>query len=150
MHLLSSTDVGLKALLFMAACPRRYVQQPEISDLFRINDYALKRPFRALVDGGIISLKMGRWGGYSLKRAPKTVTLEEVVKLLERDFHLIPAMKPNEGGFPLCPNSTYFFALDRAVKAFFYELSNFTIAELAGDPYTLKLLGIPDMRGEAP
>ncbi len=130
----------------MTACPSKVVQQSEICEHFGLREYSLKKPFSLLVDGGIISSNIGRHGGHALKRSPKTVTLDEIVKLLERDFHLVPALAPGENGEPLCPNAMYHFAFERAVKAFFHELSDFTIAELAGDPYTLQLLGIPDLR----
>lgn len=148
MRFLSSTDVGLKALLYMTACGREIVQQHEIGQCFNIKTPAVKRPLLALTEGGIITSHRGRYGGFSLKRAPKTVTLEEVVKLLEPDFHLIPSLAPLENGKARCPNATFHFAFDRALKAFFHELSDFTIAELAGDPYSLNMLGIPDPRKE--
>lgn len=143
MRLLSSTDVGVKALLVITVNPDRRVQLSEIADLFNLKIHTLKRPLGALVEGGIIASRIGRSGGYSLSRPARRITLAEVVKLLENDFHLIPAMDPNHPEHLGDVAATYTFVLEQAKAAFLSELAKCTIAELAGDPATLQLLGIP-------
>lgn len=133
----------MKALLAITVNPHRMVQQSEIGELFDLKIHTLKRPLGTLVEGGIIASRIGRSGGYSLKRPARRITLAEVVKLLESDFHLIPAMDPDHTEHLPEVAATYTFVLEQAKAAFLSELAKCTIAELAGDPATLQLLGIP-------
>lgn len=143
MRLLSSTDVGVKALLVIAVNPDRKVQQSEIAEILDVKVHILKRPLGTLIQNGIITSHIGRSGGYSCSRPARRVTLAEVVNILEREFHLIPAMDPSNPRHMDDRDATYTFVLRQAKEAFLSELSKCTIEELASDPATLQILGIP-------
>ncbi|MBB3948403.1 Rrf2 family protein [Rhizobium skierniewicense] len=143
MRLLTSTDVGVNALIYMAAVlPREVVQQSEIQECFGIVQSALKRPFRLLGDAEIITTRMGRSGGHSWLRDPATVSLREVIELLEADFEIAPILAIDEQHKPRHPKATLSFVYERSRTAFLKELERFNFAEIAGDPYTLEALGI--------
>ncbi|NTA19887.1 RrF2 family transcriptional regulator [Agrobacterium tumefaciens] len=143
MRLLASTDVGVNALIYMAAAlPREVVQGAEIADCFGVVPSALKRPFRILGDAGIVTTKMGRAGGYSWLKEPASVSLREVIQLLETDFEIAPILALDESGNPRHPKATLGFIYERSRIAFLKELERFNFAEIAGDPFTLKALGI--------
>lgn len=149
MRLLASTDIGVNALIYMAAAlPREVVQASEIQDCFGVVQSALKRPFRILGDAGIITTRMGRTGGYSWLKDPSTVTLREVIELLEVDFELAPILALDEDQNVRHPKATLRFVYERSRLAFLKELDRFTFAEIAGDPYTLTALGLEHLKGK--
>lgn len=146
MRLLASTDVGVNALIYMAAAlPREVIQGAEIAECFGVVPSALKRPFRILGDAGIVTTKMGRTGGYSWVKEPSSISLREVIELLETDFEITPILALDQSGNPRNPKATLAFMYERSRGAFLKELERFNFAEIAGDPYTLKALGISDL-----
>lgn len=149
MRLLASTDIGVNALIYMAAAlPREVVQASEIQDSFGVVQSALKRPFRILGDAGIITTRMGRSGGYSWLRDPELVTLCDVIQLLEVDFEITPILALDDNQNVQHPKAILRFVYERSRMAFLKELERFTFAEIAGDPYTLAALGLEHLKGK--
>lgn len=142
MHLLSTTDLGVKALVYMAASKEKLVAIADMAETFQVKTTAFKRPLKTLNDNGIITSQTGRAGGYSLIRDPAELCLGEMIALLEQDLALIPWLEPDEHGRVQHPNSVYRFAVEHAKTAFFAHLDHYTIAVLAADPYTQAALNI--------
>lgn len=142
MRLLASTDLGVKILLYMAACSKERVTIAEMNQYFQVKPSAYKAPLKSLIDGEIISSTTGRGGGYALKRDPTKLMLGEVVAVLEGDLRLIPWLETEENGALLYPNSVYRFAIEHGKTALLKQLDHFAIAEIAADPYTQTALNI--------
>lgn len=136
MHLLFTTDLGVKALVYMAASKEKLISIADMAETFEVKTTAFKRPLKTLNDNDIITSHTGRSGGYSLHRDPSTLSLGEIVAMLEQDFALVPWLEPDENGVVQHPNSIYRFAIEHAKTAFFAHLDNYTIADLAADPFT--------------
>jgi len=143
MQLLYSTDLGLKALIFMAVNRDRLVGIAEMGDVFQVKQPAFRRPLKALADNGIIGTQVGRSGGYILRKDPGDIYLGEIIDMIEREFNFLPLMEVDENGGVKHPNSILRFALEQAKTSFFARLDHYTIADISEDPHTLVALGIP-------
>ena len=66
-------------------------------------------------------------------RDPSTLSLGEMIAMLEQDLALVPWLEPDEHGVVQHPNSIYRFAIEHAKTAFFARLDHYTIADLAGN-----------------
>ena len=51
MRLLASTDLGVKILLYMAACSKERVTIAEMNQYFQVKPSAYKAPLKSLIDG---------------------------------------------------------------------------------------------------
>ena len=142
MHLLFTTDLGVRALIYMAASEEKLVTIADMAETFQVKATAFKRPFKILSDEGIIKSQTGRTGGYSLLRDPTELFLGEMIAMLEQDLALVPWLEPDENGVVKHPNSTYRFAIEHAKTTFVAHLDHYSIADLAADPYTRVALNI--------
>ncbi len=142
MQLLFTTDLAIKALTYMAVNNKSVATFMELGKEFDVVPTAFKRPFRVLIDKGIVSSVQGRNGGLKLQRDPAKIYLGELIALLESDMHVVPLLKPNESGAPNHPDSVYRFTAVHATLAFLSKWDGVTIADLAADPHTRSAFGI--------
>ena len=78
---------GLKALMNMARNPER--SQVLISELAREENIPrkfLEAILLALKNGGLLTSRIGKGGGYSLAVAPRAVTIGRIIRILEGDI----------------------------------------------------------------
>lgn len=78
---------GLKALMNMARNPER--SQVLISELAREENIPrkfLEAILLALKNGGLLTSRIGKGGGYSLAVAPRAVTVGRIIRILEGDI----------------------------------------------------------------
>jgi len=142
MHLLSTTDLGVKALIYMAASKGALVAIADMAETFNVKTTTFKRPLKTLNDNAIITSYIGRSGGYSLTQDPAELYLGEMIAMLEQDLALVPWLEPDKNGVVAHPNSIYRFAIEHAKTTFLGHLDQYTIADLAADPFTLAALNI--------
>jgi len=142
MNLLSTTDLGIKALTYMAVNQGEISLLADMSRIFQTKPTAFKRSFRKLVKNKIIITHAGRNGGYSLALNPSNISLGKIIKMLEPDVPIISSMEPDENAVMEYLKSTYNLAIKEAETSFFSVLDRYTIADLASDPLTLKALKI--------
>lgn len=82
---LSSLDVhAFQAVGYLAAHPDRWVTAAEICTQTGLSRNFMLRVLAALVRAGVVVSRRGTSGGYRLARPAATVTLREVVQVLER------------------------------------------------------------------
>lgn len=87
------TKYGLKALLYLA---RRYDQGPLlISDLSR--DERIPKKFLEMIlltlkNNGILQSRKGKGGGYSLGKAPREISVGNVIRILEGPLAPVPCV----------------------------------------------------------
>jgi len=142
MNLLSTTDLSIKALIYMAVNQGEISLLADMSRIFQTKPTAFKRSFRKLVKNKIIITHAGRNGGYSLALNPSKISLGKIIKILEPDVPIISWMQPDENPVMEYLKSTYNIAIKEAETSFFSTLDRYTIADLASDPLTLKALKI--------
>lgn len=66
----------------MAARPGEALELTGVARRFDLPESALAKSFQSLVRAGVLSSRRGPNGGYRLDRAPKDVTLAEVIEAL--------------------------------------------------------------------
>jgi Rrf2 family protein len=101
MMLSKKSIYGLKAIMNLARNPER--GQVLISDLAseeRIPKKFLEAILLALKNGGLLSSRIGKGGGYSLLVSPKTLTIGKIIRILEGD--LAPVSCLSETNYAKC------------------------------------------------
>ena len=84
MLLSKSCEYGLRALLYLAANPTEgYASLRDVSDRLNLSFTFLGKIFQQLADAGLTVSQRGPSGGVALARDPTTITLYEVVAVLE-------------------------------------------------------------------
>jgi Rrf2 family protein len=87
MMLSKKSTYGLKALMNMARNPERgQVLISELAREERIPKKFLEAILLALKNGGVLTSRIGKGGGYSLAVSPKSVTIGKIIRILEGDF----------------------------------------------------------------
>jgi len=131
MRLTSFTDFALRALMRLAGEPTRSFATNEIAAEFGISLNHLAKVVRDLADGGFISTQRGAGVGFSLARAPQSITLGEVVRVLEARHALVECFRGDGGNCVLSPRCRLKARLAAAREAFMRELDATTLAECA-------------------
>jgi len=87
MRLSKRGEYGLRAMISLAEAqkdsPTGMVQIKEISAREQIPAKFLEQILLALKNAGLVQSKMGVGGGYYLARAPKEITLGQIVRMLD-------------------------------------------------------------------
>ena len=84
MKLSKRTEYGLRAVVQLARLwPRHFVQSRDLSQQENLPNKFLESILLALRRGGFLESKVGSGGGYRLARAPKDISVGELVRRLE-------------------------------------------------------------------
>lgn len=131
MRLTAFTDFGLRALMRLAGAPDRSFTTDEIATEFAISRHHLTKVVRELADAGFVKTQRGAGGGFRLARPPRSITLGEVVRALERGQPLVECFRDDGGCCVLTPTCRLKKRLAAARDAFLAELESTTLAECA-------------------
>jgi Rrf2 family nitric oxide-sensitive transcriptional repressor len=99
----------------------------EISTTYDISRNNLNKIVHQLGKAGIIETKRGKGGGFSLKQAPQTINLGELVVLLENTLQLVECNTPQCRILAACKLKEI---LRQATQAFIDNLNAYTLADL--------------------
>jgi len=77
------TDYALRAILFMSAKQGGNSTTDEIAEYFQISSAHLGRVIRRLQGLGLVKAVRGRKGGVRMARDPQSLTVTEVIQILE-------------------------------------------------------------------
>ncbi len=84
MRLSKRTDYGLRAIVQLAKLwPTQYVQSRDLSKQENLPNKFLESILLALRRGGFLESKVGSGGGYRLSRAPRDISVGDVIRRLE-------------------------------------------------------------------
>src|SRR6188508_3105331 len=103
MRLTAFTDFALRALMRLAAEPSRSFSTNEIATEFGISRNHLIKVVRDLANRGFVSTQRGAGGGFRLARPPQSITLGEVVRILEQRHALVECFRDDGGACVLSP-----------------------------------------------
>ena len=105
MKLSSKTKYGIKACYFLAlSYPDKPVSASALESYIQVSGKYLEKIMRMLSSRDIVCANRGANGGYLLKRAPKDISVGEIVRALEDDMEIIECVK--EGAkCKCCPTS---------------------------------------------
>ncbi len=130
MHLTLHADYALRVLLYLAANPDRVVSTGEVSDAYGISKHHLVRVVQGLGRHGFVEVRPGRSGGVVLARAPAEISVGEVVRHMEPDFHIVECFDPKTNTCPITPACGLIGVLNEATRAFLATLDKYTLEDL--------------------
>ncbi|MFL6676253.1 MAG: RrF2 family transcriptional regulator [Massilia sp.] len=135
MRLTSYTDYALRTLMFLALNRDRLVTIGDIAQTHNIAKNHLTKVVHQLGTLGFIETVRGRSGGLRLGREPRDITMGEVVRQTETDFHMASCFDPNSAGCLYSAGCELKGTLARATIAFLDVLDNVTLEQMvARDP----------------
>ncbi len=130
MHLTLHADYSLRVLLYLAARPGGLVSTQEVSEAYGISKNHLVRVVQALGKEGFVEVRPGRTGGITLARQPADITLGQVFRITEPDFHLVECFNKEENTCPISPACGLKGVLYEAREAFLGVLDKYTLADV--------------------
>jgi Rrf2 family transcriptional regulator, nitric oxide-sensitive transcriptional repressor len=130
-HLTLHADYSLRVLLYLAARPGRPISTQEVSEAYGISKNHLVRVVQTLGRHGFIDVRPGRTGGILLAREPADISLGEVFRVAEPDFHLVECFNREENTCPISPACGLKGVLYEAREAFLGALDKYTLADVA-------------------
>jgi Rrf2 family nitric oxide-sensitive transcriptional repressor len=129
-HLTLHADYSLRVLLYLAARPGGLVSTQEVSEAYGISKNHLVRVVQALGKEGFIEVRPGRTGGITLARLPAEISLGQVFRATEPDFHLVECFNKEENTCPIAPACGLKGVLYEAREAFLAVLDKYTLADV--------------------
>lgn len=133
MRLSRYTDIGLRALMYIAAQGRN-VSAREVSEAFGVSRDHVTKSMQGLVSLGALTSTPGRNGGFEMDADPKALRLGDLVRRLEPNLAIAECF--SEGSTcPLTASCELSSALHEAREAFFASLDRYTLAELVEGTY---------------
>jgi len=144
MNLSKSTRYALYAAMEMALAGDEPVTVTGVAERYGIPEGGLSKVFQQLVRSGIAIGTRGIGGGYRLARPPSTITVQDVIRVLEAereegrcllaDRYTKPCVD-----FPTCRLRRLFDEVDELVRSTFESISLETLARgpslrASGDP----------------
>lgn len=131
MRLTAFTDYGLRALMRLAAEPRRVFTTEEIAREFSISRNHLTKVIRDLASAGLVTTQRGANGGFALARPPERISIGEVVRRLESRHAIVECFRQDGGSCALTPQCRLRSRLNGAAEAFLTELDKSSLADCA-------------------
>lgn len=130
MHLTLHADYALRVLLYLAVHPNRVVSTGEVSDAYGISKHHLVRVVQGLGRHGFVEVRPGRSGGVVLARPPAEISVGQVVRKMEPDFHIVECFDPETNQCPITPACGLIGVLNEATRAFQATLDKYTLEDL--------------------
>lgn len=144
MQLTRFTDLGLRTMMLLAAgeSDERRVTTRTIAVGAGASEHHIAKAVSRLVELGMVSARRGRVGGLTLTDAGRTASVGWLVRELEGDREVIEC--GGDSPCPLLPACRLRRALAEAKEAFYRELDQHTVTDLAAStrlPVVLQLTG---------
>lgn len=132
MRLTQWTDYTLRVLMYCAATAGR--EQPvtiaEIAEGYSISRSHLMKIVQELSARGLLETTRGRGGGIRLMKAPQDISIGEVIRWTETDFHLVECFEPDTNACRLAGQCRLQGVLGRALQAYLAVLDGVTLADI--------------------
>lgn len=95
--------------------PEKLVSASTLEAYIQVSGKYLEKIMRILSSRNIVSAIRGANGGYYLARAPKEITLGEIVRALEDDMMLVECLS-KDGSCKCCPSKTVWQKLQNGIN----------------------------------
>jgi Rrf2 family nitric oxide-sensitive transcriptional repressor len=79
---------------------------------------------------GFVEVRPGRSGGVVLARPPAEISVGQVVRKMEPDFHIVECFDPETNQCPITPACGLIGVLNEATRAFQATLDKYTLEDL--------------------
>ncbi|MGE3334130.1 MAG: Rrf2 family transcriptional regulator [Rhodospirillaceae bacterium] len=136
MRLTQYTDYSLRVALYLAENPDRACSVREIADWFGISRDHLVKVAHNLGRLGFVTSAKGRGGGLRLARPAETITLAEIVRATETDFHTVECFDPARNTCRITRACRLKHVLGEATRAFLTTLEGRTLASVAAPSFS--------------
>ena len=113
------------------SCPqtRGDVSAREIAGFYNLPIPTITKVLKTLHQGGLVQSHRGVAGGYSFDTDPETVTLGQMLELLEGPWDLVECETTDDNGHALCsirsgcPSRRFMFGINLAIKGAFEQIT---------------------------
>ncbi|MEV1293210.1 Rrf2 family transcriptional regulator [Pseudonocardia sp. NPDC049635] len=130
-------DFAIRVLLYLRVAPGRRGSVGEIATAHRVSRNHLDKVVHRLAGGGLVETTRGRGGGVTLVRDPATITVGEIMRLMENDFAVVECLGPARfcrvAG--VCGARSVF---SDALDAYFAVLDRSTLEDIAANDQGLR------------
>jgi len=123
------TDYGLLAAVYLARRQGEVIAAREVAAFYHLPLPMITKVLKALHQGGVVGSHRGVDGGYSFDGDPESVTLGQLLGVLEGPWDLVECESLDEHGQAVCsirvacPSRTFMFGINRAVKGAFEQVT---------------------------
>lgn len=126
----SHADFALRVLLYLRVAPGRRGSVGDIAVAHHVSRHHMDKVVQRLAGAGLVETTRGRGGGVQLVRDPSTITVGEVMRVMESDFAVVECLGPARycriAG--VCGARSVFA---RALDAYFAVLDDATLEDIA-------------------
>ncbi len=134
MRLTVYTDYSLRTLIYLGAKKQDELTTiQEISDAYNISKNHLMKVTHQLGQLGYIETIRGRGGGIRLAKLPAHISIGEVVRQTEEDFHLVECFDPESNMCKIAPACQLKGVLAEALQAYLEVLDRYTVEDFLGN-----------------
>lgn len=134
MRLTVYTDYSLRTLIYLGAKKQDELTTiQEISDAYNISKNHLMKVTHQLGQLGYIETIRGRGGGIRLAKLPAHISIGEVVRQTEEDFHLVECFEPESNMCKIAPACQLKGVLAEALQAYLEVLDRYTVEDFLGN-----------------
>lgn len=119
------TDYGLLATVYLAKHAGETISAREIAEFYSLPLPAISKILKILHEGGVIISRRGVGGGYAFEGDPESMTLGQLLEVLEGPWDLIECETRDEQGHAVCairrkcPSRTFMAGINHAIKSAF-------------------------------
>jgi Rrf2 family protein len=144
------TDYGLLASVYLARKHGEVVAAREIAEFYHLPVPMVTKVLKTLHQGGLVQSHRGVGGGYSFEADAESVTLGQLLEVLEGPWDLVECESTDQQGHAMCairvacPSRRFMFGINLAIKGAFEQI---TLGDLTRGVMPLVTLGQAE-RGE--
>ncbi len=116
------TDYGLLATVYLAKHPAATASAREIAAYYSLPVPALSKVLKLLHDGRIVESHRGTGGGYSFSGNAESITLAQLIEVLEGPWDLVDCETTDGAGHAVCtirtycPSRNFMWGINRTIK----------------------------------
>ncbi|MGM7703189.1 RrF2 family transcriptional regulator [Pseudalkalibacillus sp. Hm43] len=141
MRMTQYSDFSLRVLMYLATqVDGRLVQIKEIADTYKISKNHLMKVTHELSKLGYIKTVRGRNGGITLGKNPDEINIGTLIRRTEEDFYLVECFDAANNTCIISPACKLKGVLNKALKAYFDVLDQYTLADLTQNTDQLQSL----------
>lgn len=150
MQLTSYTDYSLRMLIYLGINLDRLVTIAEVAQVYGISRNHLMKVAHNLAIYGYVRSVPGKKGGITLKGAPESINLGDVVRTMESNFAVVECFNGNKNTCCIRPACLLQGVFRKAVEQFMSCLDEYTLADILKNQDKLIELTIPRAPRPAP
>lgn len=129
MQLTLYTDYSLRVLVYLSLKHGKTVTITELADFYKISRNHLVKVVHNLASKNFITTIRGKNGGMQLTRNPESITIGNVVRVTEPNFHMVECFDRPSNHCAITPVCALKSVLHQATQQFLEMLDRYTLAD---------------------